>query len=165
MRDDRINKKFFRLLALLFSAAWLSGCPQLREAITKASAKPSPSPSPLRDELAFEPPLPLKRSGSGPVPALHVIGSLSSRDRAGHRRLQLYLQRPAPVEQAFYWQIISLYRSQYDVIWIYTSSQAQATDHWQSKAAWFAPELPKSFHFPGFKPTAEHDGLYWTDAP
>ena len=160
MRVDRIKKNF----SILLLSSLLLGCQLLPKA---ASPSPTPRPSlrPPRDELAFEPPLPLKQAGSESLPALHVIASLNSRDRAGHRRLQLYLQHQRPVEQSFYWQVVKLYRNQFDAIWIYTSPRAQESSNWSTQAAWFAPDLPKSFHIPGFKPQAEHDGLYWTAHP
>ena len=63
--------------------------------------------------------------------------------------------------------IVKLYRQQFDVIWIYTRTrEARSLEGpWQSRAAWFAPELPASFHVPGFSPQGSHDGLYWTKAP
>ncbi|PKL75056.1 MAG: hypothetical protein CVV27_17380, partial [Candidatus Melainabacteria bacterium HGW-Melainabacteria-1] len=81
------------------------------------------------------------------------------------RRLQLYVYQPAPNE-AFFWQLIKLYRSQYAVIWIYTRSQKSWSElDWEAQAAWFSPDVPQSARHPGFKPQSGHDGLVWTYAP
>ena len=159
MSVDQIKKNISTLLTLGLMLA--TGC-QPKPA--KAPA-PSPRPTPAvvaQDDPKLEPPLPLKQPETGPVPSLQVIGSLRSLDQAGHRRLQLYLEHQLPVDQAFYWQIVDLYRSQFDAIWIYLRPPGEQAERWQSQAAWFAPGLPQNLHIPGFKPIAQHDGLYWT---
>lgn len=162
MSVDQIKEKISHLF-ILGSLFMLTACPQQQ---IKESPGPAPeaSAAPLHNQINLEPPLPLKRAEDQVTPVLQVLASLKSRDRAGHRRLQLYLQHDLPVDQAFYWQVITLYRSQYDVIWIYLHASKQLAGEWHDQAAWFAPEIPKEFHIPGFKAKAEHDGLYWTDS-
>lgn len=174
MSVDQIKKNIFRLLTafctLLVScspAEWAQNLQRYRD-----GEKHSPRPAAqvksqnAAQELAFEPPVPLKSLSPQTDPELSPLASLNSVDRAGHRRLQLYLSQNTAPAQAQYWQLIQRYRAQYDVIWIYTTAGTSlAPARWLGQAAWFSPELPQAFHYPGFKPRFQHDGLYWTDAP
>jgi hypothetical protein len=166
MSVDQIKENISYLFKLGFVSCLLSACPQ--QAIQKG-LEPYKNSRLQTQELAYEPPLPLKQLGNEALPELKVLASLSSIDRSGYRRLQIYLFYSQAPEQAGYWRIIERYRNQYDVIWIYISSEPDAVKglnqkHLHAQAAWFAPELPVSMHYPGFKPSHHHDGLYWTNA-
>lgn len=159
MSVDQIKKNIFILTVA--GLILISGCQP------KQAKAPGPSPRPTalamaQDDPRLDPPLPLKQPETGPMPVLQVIASMRSLDQTGHRRLQLYLEHKLPVDQAFYWQLVELYRGQYDVIWIYLRPPGERAERWQTQAAWFSPEMPQNLHIPGFKPVAQHDGLYWT---
>jgi hypothetical protein len=163
MSVDQIRKFLWRWM---LPGMLLFGC-QLNQDEVRQAASASPSDRPAMtktmNEPGLEPPLALKALKLESLPSLHVLGSLVSRDHAGYLRLQLYLQHSGPVSQNFYWQIIQLYRSQFDIIWIYVSANANASEtNWYSRGAWIGPHLPKSLHIPGFRATENHDGLYWT---
>lgn len=171
MSVDQINQKIFSLgtgFCLLLSSC--DSLESLKSVQSNWLNSPQPSMSSKQlmsdQELAFEPPISLKTLNN-PLEEneLKPIANINSVDRAGHRRLQIYLLQNKPPTQSQYWQLIERHRSQYDVIWIYTTNSPNLeSSQWLAHAAWFQSKLPRSFHYLDFNPKHQHDGLYWTDA-
>lgn len=156
---DQIKKN----ILCLFLGCLLPACEPHHQESEQSARKPKASAlEAVSDDPEQAPPVPLKQIPNQGSPALKVLESLRSSDQSGHRRLQLFLEHSQPVAQSFYWQIIGLYRNQYDAIWIYVHAPGTKSGLWQARAAWFSPSLPRNLHLPGFKVQHRHDGLYWS---
>ncbi len=111
----------------------------------------------------YEPPFALKNIHIKEISQIQIKDQISSQDRQGLKRIQLYLDTDTKITQAHYWELIELYKKQYDIIWFYRSKQTGETDlsRWQNTAAWFANKIPKQYHFFDFKAKNQFENLYW----
>lgn len=111
------------------------------------------------------PPRNLKTFEALAEPKLQILEQISSKDKFGHQRLQLYIQTSDTPTASLLRGIVSRYDRRYDVVWIYLANSEPRfrAKKWQAQAAWFAPQIPESEHFPGFKPQHQQEGFYWTD--
>lgn len=162
MRVDQITRKYSRYLGKFswLLILFLSSCQLELDQVFKVLDKPQDK------EVAFEPPLGLQALSTSELAELKVLETISSKDRAGHQRLQLYVYYSGAFNQNLYWQLIETYRPQYDIIWIYLTKTAELDweqSRWNSQATWFSPKIPKSFHFLNYPYQHHHDTLYWSD--
>lgn len=112
--------------------------------------------------LQLEPPHSLKPYIPLPPAKAHIIRQVTSLDKNGHQRLQLYIHLTQPAEKnQVIDHLVTQYKNDFDIIWFFSHpDKHNAQPEWRNEAAWFSPDIPKDQHYHEIKQATYSHGIY-----